>query len=241
MNGNPVEQTIFWLFTNQTNVADQTECCNDQQQQQTNKTFTLFDLITSDALNELNSNLVTVNDEDRPLVDDTIKSDALLNDANNLKEQNSKTTAIFMNKILDQLTNGDELKLLCWSLNLAGIQQNPCTIHIATSLRPSQLIDCQVYNTTSHSLAVECEQDKENQWRIDQPITYQLDVFDDQSNVLLFQLINNRQPNFELNQLPPGKSLRLTIYSTNKKGKSNTLNLRTSTLVPSKWRAGKFY
>ena len=150
-----------------------------------------------------------------------------------------KQAQSFMNLILDQLSNDQELQLLCWSVNFAGAQQKPCTIHLASSLKPSQLIDCQVFNTTSHSLSLECEIEKESYWRIEQPIIYQLNVNDDQTDVLLFQLINNKQPAFELSQLPPGRSLRLTVFSTNKKGASNKLSLVTSTLIPSKWRSGK--
>lgn len=151
----------------------------------------------------------------------------------------SQPQTTFMDSILDQLGDGDELQLLCWSVNSAGAQQKPCTVHLATSAPPEQLIDCQVHNTTSHSLAVECETDKQNQWRIEQPVTYQLDVNDDQTDALLFQLINSKQPTFELNQLPAGRSLRLTVFSSNRRGKSNKISLRTSTLIPSKWRSGK--
>lgn len=218
MPGNSVEQSICWFFVNRSSV----EYCDS------NRSSTLYDLL-SDASNDLaNGNSISNNDEENMLVESKYDE--------NLKESGS---GVFMNAILDQLTGGDELQLLCWSINAAGSQQKPCTIHLASTTQPAQLIDCQVYNTTSHSLSVECELDKENQWRIEQPITYQLDVNDDQTDVLLFQLINNKQPTFELNQLPPGRSLRLTVYSINKKGTSNKLSLRTSTLIPSKWRAGK--
>lgn len=220
--GNPLEQTICWFFVNKSTV----EYCGDNNN---NKTFTLYDLLTSNDLNDdlTSSPTISNNDEDNVLLD--------------TKRIDEETTQLsFINSILDQLINGEELQLLCWSINsFVGPQHKPCTIHLATSVQPALLIDCQVYNTTSHSLSVECEIDKINYWRIEQPITYQLDVNDDQTDALLFQLINNKKPTFELNQLPAARSLRLTVFSINKKGKSNKITLRTSTLIPSKWRAGK--
>lgn len=225
-NGNPIDQSICWFLVNRSIV----EFCDDFN----NQSLTFYDLLKSTTKILSNNELFT----DLTSITSLVSSN---DEDNNLSNLNKDKT--FFNSVLEALTNGEELQLLCWSINQAGQQQKPCNLHIAYSTKPTELIDCQIFNTKNHSLNslnVECQYDKDNYWRIEKPITYQLDVIDDQTDTLLFQLVNNKQPTFELNELPPGKALRLTVFSSNRKGKSNNLSLRT-TLNASKWRAGEFY
>lgn len=90
-------------------------------------------------------------------------------------------------------------------------------------------------NQTTESLEVECIEGFDG----GQTQSFQLEVFDHQTNILRANK-TSRHANFTVDNLGPGKILRLVVYAFNSKGRSDTIVVEGFTLIPEK-HIGKYF
>lgn len=92
-------------------------------------------------------------------------------------------------------------------------------------------------NKTAHSLTVECSSGYSG--GLEQ--TFFLQVYSLNPERLLKNLSNTQQPYFSIDNLPAGYLFKLVIYSSNRKGKSKSIEITGSTTEPSPWKSGMFF
>ncbi|XP_011051422.1 PREDICTED: nephrin-like isoform X6 [Acromyrmex echinatior] len=129
------------------------------------------------------------------------------------------------------MTELDYGTLLCWGSNDQGTQLEPCVYHIVPAGRPDTPHNCSLLNQTTDSIYVECIEGFDG--GLPQKFTMQVDretgsgkgggpttVFNQTSKV----------PVFSVSNLDPGSNYEVSIYSTNAKGRSETVHFRATTL-----------
>uniref|UniRef100_A0A1B6DTE2 Ig-like domain-containing protein n=1 Tax=Clastoptera arizonana TaxID=38151 RepID=A0A1B6DTE2_9HEMI len=127
------------------------------------------------------------------------------------------------------MTDLDYGTVMCWGVNLAGRQKEPCVFHIIAAGRPDPPFNCTLMNQTTESLDVECIEGFDG----GQPQSFQLEVFEQHTNILRANK-TSRHANFTVDSLAPGKFLRLVVYAFNSKGRSESNVVEGFTLVPEK-------
>ncbi|XP_011051379.1 PREDICTED: uncharacterized protein LOC105144270 isoform X1 [Acromyrmex echinatior] len=139
------------------------------------------------------------------------------------------------------MTELDYGTLLCWGSNDQGTQLEPCVYHIVPAGRPDTPHNCSLLNQTTDSIYVECIEGFDG--GLPQKFTMQVDretgsgkgggpttVFNQTSKV----------PVFSVSNLDPGSNYEVSIYSTNAKGRSETVHFRATTLnLPERRTAGE--
>lgn len=145
--------------------------------------------------------------------------------------------------------------VMCTANNLAGLQvglsflhifivyacffrlqqAEPCVFHIIAAGKPDPPTNCTISNQTSQSLVVECIEGFDG----GQPQFFLLEVYDQQTGALQ----NNLSvifPLFNVNDLEPGKILKMMVYAANSKGRSEAVLLEGFTLKAAEKQTGKF-
>ncbi|XP_053213660.1 neural cell adhesion molecule 2-like isoform X2 [Panonychus citri] len=118
--------------------------------------------------------------------------------------------------------------LLCMAENSVGKQKDPCLFHIIPAGPPQPPANCFLSNQSMTSILVNCEPGDDGGLKQ----FFTMEVIEANSYNSLINLTSNDQPTFLVDHLPPGTSIRFTIYSTNLKGKSAAISILGSTLGP---------
>ncbi|RWS23316.1 Nephrin-like protein, partial [Leptotrombidium deliense] len=119
--------------------------------------------------------------------------------------------------------------LFCFADNSVGRQREPCQYFIVPASPPEPPNNCTVNNVTIHSLSVECEPGYSGGLQQ----TFHLEIYTKKSKMLLSNQSSSDYPFFTTHLLPAGHSFTLLVYSSNSKGKSETLTIKGSTLLAS--------
>nr|XP_042902503.1 uncharacterized protein LOC107449487 [Parasteatoda tepidariorum] len=125
--------------------------------------------------------------------------------------------------------------LLCWTKNSIGHQKEPCTIKIVPAGEPEPPHDCTIINQTSSSLTIDCEAGYNGSLQQ----SFHLEAYDSIAEHITANLTKLEKPSFHVDGLIPGTSYVLVIYSSNIKGKSNSVALVASTALPAEKRTAK--
>ncbi|XP_054259110.1 synaptogenesis protein syg-2-like [Macrosteles quadrilineatus] len=123
--------------------------------------------------------------------------------------------------------------VMCWAKNAAGAQLEPCVFHIIAAGHPDPPLNCTVTNQTSESLEVECLEGFDG----GQQQKFHLEVRD----VVTERLVANKtslRPSFLVDGLGPGRVMRMLLYSSNAKGKSDALIVEGFTLKAAEKQTG---
>ncbi|XP_046659110.1 LOW QUALITY PROTEIN: nephrin-like [Homalodisca vitripennis] len=123
--------------------------------------------------------------------------------------------------------------VMCWAQNAAGRQKDPCVFHIIAAGHPDPPLNCTVTNQTSESLEVDCLEGFDG----GQPQLFHLEVFDLASEQLRANKTSNR-PTFLVDGLGPGRILRMIVYASNAKGKSDIYPMEGFTLKVAEKQTG---
>lgn len=127
------------------------------------------------------------------------------------------------------VTDMDFGYLLCWATNRLGKQASPCIYHIIPASVPHPPNNCTIDNVTTVSLEVNCLEGFDG--GLSQHFV--LEVINYTSGNVLINLTAGH-PNFKLNRLSPGNSIKLNILAQNAKGKSIPFVLESATLKTEK-------
>ncbi|KAK8393912.1 hypothetical protein O3P69_006924 [Scylla paramamosain] len=115
--------------------------------------------------------------------------------------------------------------LLCWGSNAVGLQRRPCVFHVFPAGRPDPVHNCSSFNLSVSVVHVRCVAGFDGGL----PQTFILELRDPHSETLIANA-TNRVPSFSVPLLPSGLTLRGDVFSTNAKGKSETVNLQVYTI-----------
>ncbi|CAH2008832.1 unnamed protein product [Acanthoscelides obtectus] len=115
--------------------------------------------------------------------------------------------------------------VMCWANNLPGKQVEACMYHIIPAGKPDPPHNCTVMNMTNDSLEVSCSDGFDG----GQPQYFLLEVYDSSTGVLQAN-VSSKFPEFIVSGLDPGKSLKMTVYAANGKGRSESVMLEGFTL-----------
>ncbi|XP_072767808.1 nephrin isoform X6 [Anoplolepis gracilipes] len=120
--------------------------------------------------------------------------------------------------------------LLCWGSNDQGNQLEPCVFHIVPAGRPDTPHNCSLLNQTTDSIYVECIEGFDG--GLPQKFTMQVDreAGPSKSGPATVYNHTSKMPTFSVGNLDPGSSYEVSIYSTNAKGRSETVRFRATTL-----------
>lgn len=132
------------------------------------------------------------------------------------------------------MTELDYGTLLCWGSNDQGTQLEPCVYHIVPAGRPDTPHNCSLLNQTTDSIYVECIEGFDG--GLPQKFTMQVEREAGSSkggggggSATVFNQ-TSKVPVFSVSNLDPGSSYEVSIYSTNAKGRSETVHFRATTL-----------
>ncbi|XP_076366227.1 protein turtle homolog A-like [Tachypleus tridentatus] len=120
--------------------------------------------------------------------------------------------------------------LYCWARNEVGSQREPCAFTILPAGPPEALKNCGVANKSTARIIIKCEPGYNG--GLEQ--TFHLEVFNTALDRLQMNLTEHDQPLFVVNDLPVGTSFILALYSSNCKGRSNSIALTIYTLLSSR-------
>lgn len=128
--------------------------------------------------------------------------------------------------IYKPLTDLDYGTLICWADNSIGRQLEPCVFHLVPAAKPSKLHNCSfelLENSTISWLKIECVSGYDGGLQQ----TFHLEIY--QTNSLLMN-VSNDVPIFYIDittlNVVETTLLHLLLYSTNPKGKSETVVLK---------------
>uniref|UniRef100_T1J3R4 Ig-like domain-containing protein n=1 Tax=Strigamia maritima TaxID=126957 RepID=T1J3R4_STRMM len=122
-------------------------------------------------------------------------------------------------------TENDFGYFYCWGTNEMGSQVEPCIYRVVTVEIPDPVTNCTVYNRTLSSFYVECRAGYDGGL----PQHFILDIFDVLNNKLRSALLSPRAL-FYVSGLRPRMRLRLHIYASNSKGRSDVTEVSAETL-----------
>ncbi|XP_054707815.1 neural cell adhesion molecule 1-B-like [Uloborus diversus] len=120
--------------------------------------------------------------------------------------------------------------LSCWGRNSVGIQMDPCVFKVVPAGPPDPPHDCIVSNQSMTFLSVECSPG----WHGSLSTVFHLEIYDSVIEQLVQNLTAADRPSFRVGSLSPDTSYVLVIYASNYKGRSESVAVVTTTLVPSK-------
>ncbi|KAJ1529183.1 hypothetical protein ONE63_005989 [Megalurothrips usitatus] len=112
---------------------------------------------------------------------------------------------------------------MCWASNRAGSQREPCVYHIIAAGKPDMPFNCTLLNQTSSALGVECVAGFDG----GQPQRFELEVYEGQR---LLANVSSDTPSFTVSGLAPGLVLRMLVFASNSKGRSESIHLEGFTL-----------
>ncbi|XP_025160189.1 nephrin isoform X4 [Harpegnathos saltator] len=153
------------------------------------------------------------------------------------------------------MTELDYGTLLCWGSNDQGTQLEPCVYHIVPAGRPDTPHNCSLLNQTTDSIYVECVEGFDG--GLPQKFTMQVDretgpgksggsggaaaAASSSASAASTTVYNqtSKLPTFSVNNLDPGSTYEVSIYSTNAKGRSETVHFRATTLNLPERRTGE--
>ncbi|XP_034250321.1 nephrin-like [Thrips palmi] len=115
--------------------------------------------------------------------------------------------------------------VMCWATNRAGSQAEPCVFHIIAAGKPDTPFNCTLLNQTSSALGVECVAGFDG----GQPQRFELEVYEAASHRLLAN-VSSDLAGFTVTGLAPGLVLRMLVFGTNSKGRSEPAKLEGFTL-----------
>ncbi|XP_011255570.1 nephrin isoform X4 [Camponotus floridanus] len=120
--------------------------------------------------------------------------------------------------------------LLCWGSNDQGSQLEPCVFHIVPAGRPDTPHNCSLLNQTTDSIYVDCIEGFDG--GLPQKFTMQVDreAGSGKGGPATVYNQTSKTPTFSVNNLDPGSTYEVSIYSTNAKGRSETVRFRATTL-----------
>ncbi|XP_067130529.1 protein turtle homolog B-like isoform X2 [Centruroides vittatus] len=124
--------------------------------------------------------------------------------------------------------------LYCYAKNSIGKQTEPCIFTIIPVGPPEPVRNCSVANVTSESLLVECDAGHSGGLRQ----YFYIEVHNSAAGRLEGNVTNLEVPMFHISNLPSATAFILVIYAANAKGKSDSVTLRTKTLVASQNNSG---
>ncbi|XP_044744983.1 nephrin-like [Coccinella septempunctata] len=122
--------------------------------------------------------------------------------------------------------------ILCWASNAAGKQSEPCVFHIVPAGKPDRPYNCTILNTSSYSLEIKCVEGFDGGL----PQTAQVSVYDQITSVLISS-VSASFPMFLVDNLEPGKLLKIEVYAVNSKGRSEPVVLSGYTLLDAEKRS----
>ncbi|XP_020281650.1 nephrin-like [Pseudomyrmex gracilis] len=137
------------------------------------------------------------------------------------------------------MTELDYGSLLCWGSNDQGTQLEPCVYHIVPAGRPDTPHNCSLLNQTTDSIYVECIEGFDG--GMPQKFTMQVnrEPGSGKAGATVYNQ-TNKVPIFSVSNLDPGTTYEVFIYSTNAKGRSETVRFRATTLnLPERRTAGE--
>ncbi|CAL1684767.1 unnamed protein product [Lasius platythorax] len=128
------------------------------------------------------------------------------------------------------MTELDYGTLLCWGSNDQGGQLEPCVFHIVPAGRPDTPHNCSLLNQTTDSIYVECIEGFDG--GLPQKFTMQVDreAGSGKGGPTTVYNHTSKMPTFSVGNLDPGSTYEVSIYSTNAKGRSETVRFRAATL-----------
>ncbi|KAM0733080.1 Protein turtle-like protein B [Formica fusca] len=120
--------------------------------------------------------------------------------------------------------------LLCWGNNDQGSQLEPCVFHIVPAGRPDTPHNCSLLNQTTDSIYVECIEGFDG--GLPQKFTMQVDreAGSGKGGPTTVYNHTSKMPTFSVGSLEPGTTYEVSIYSTNAKGRSETVRFPATTL-----------
>uniref|UniRef100_A0A182TL75 Ig-like domain-containing protein n=1 Tax=Anopheles melas TaxID=34690 RepID=A0A182TL75_9DIPT len=124
--------------------------------------------------------------------------------------------------------------IMCWADNVVGQQKEPCVFHLIAAGKPEMPYNCSLVNQTSESLEVDCAEGfdgGQRQWFV-------MEIYDLQSHALLAN-VSSKLPIFTVNGLDAGLLLKIVIYATNMRGRSEPILLQAYTLKAAEKQTGK--
>ncbi|XP_058117922.1 hemicentin-1 [Anopheles ziemanni] len=123
--------------------------------------------------------------------------------------------------------------IMCWADNVVGQQKEPCVFHLIAAGKPEMPYNCSLVNQTSESLEVDCAEGfdgGQRQWFV-------MEIFDQQTHALLAN-VSSKIPIFTVNGLDSGLLLKIVIYATNMRGRSEPILLQAYTLKAAEKQTG---
>ncbi|XP_055603290.1 hemicentin-1 isoform X2 [Uranotaenia lowii] len=123
--------------------------------------------------------------------------------------------------------------IMCWADNAVGQQREPCVFHLIAAGKPEMPYNCSLVNQTSESLEVDCAEGfdgGQRQWFV-------MEIYDQQTLMLLAN-VSSRVPIFTVGGLDSGRLLRIVIYATNMRGRSEPIQMQAYTLKPAEKQTG---
>ncbi|XP_076334815.1 uncharacterized protein LOC143238454 [Tachypleus tridentatus] len=124
--------------------------------------------------------------------------------------------------------------LLCWGTNDVGIQRKPCVFTIMPAGPPESPYNCSVLNQTENLIHLECTEANNGGLKAE----FTLEVYNVGRGTLKTNFSSPR-PKFVVNDLPAGTALRLLVYASNSKGRSEPVIISATTLRPAEKRMDK--
>ncbi|XP_049286436.1 hemicentin-1 isoform X1 [Anopheles funestus] len=123
--------------------------------------------------------------------------------------------------------------IMCWADNVVGQQKEPCVFHLIAAGKPEMPYNCSLVNQTSDSLEVDCVEGfdgGQRQWFV-------MEIYDQQTHALLAN-VSSKLPIFTVNGLDAGLLLKIVIYATNMRGRSEPILLQAYTLKAAEKQTG---
>ncbi|XP_052863238.1 contactin-4 [Anopheles cruzii] len=123
--------------------------------------------------------------------------------------------------------------IMCWADNVVGQQKEPCVFHLIAAGKPEMPYNCSLANQTSDSLEVDCAEGfdgGQRQWFV-------MEIYDQQTHALLAN-VSSKIPIFTVNGLDAGLLLKIVIYATNMRGRSEPILLQAYTLKAAEKQTG---
>ncbi|XP_076331749.1 protein turtle homolog A-like [Tachypleus tridentatus] len=131
-------------------------------------------------------------------------------------------------------TKYDYGTIFCHGKNDIGEQRHPCVFNIIPAGKPESVNNCSINNQTARSLSLACIPGDDG-GLLQQ---FHLEIYSRKYPRLLANLTSLDLPAFEAIGLPPGSPLRIIVYASNAKGKSEEVTLAASTLFAAEKHTG---
>ncbi|KAH7642122.1 hypothetical protein HUG17_5167 [Dermatophagoides farinae] len=115
--------------------------------------------------------------------------------------------------------------LYCMAENSVGNQRDPCIFKIVEAGPPNSVHDCRIVNVTMASFILECVPGENGGLRQ----IFHLEVYNIEKEHLQVNVTAREEPVFAVENLPHDTAFMLNVFSSNAKGRSDSVTLRTAT------------